>query len=351
MITLNAISKGFTGLVGLAALATMSAPAAAQEVYEEPIELKNLQKGKVTLKQDKGYIFFDAAERTSLLFFRTPLEEDVRAYEAAWEEALVKAQEKYERHLRAYEAKAKRGNRVPDKPVEPTRETFSISDIETKLMVTVGPQYVFDKGKSADGTRFYQYLEEVEPGEYTYYGAIMFTDQGTLGACKCMGTFKFEVKAGEITSLGDFLNMSWADDAAMRKATPFWPDMPERVLKPTDWSIPESLNALPAAQAELHAVGKLNNFYRVIVSRMPEIDGVLRYERDTVIDVRAEIAAAEEAEALAKAEAEAEAAAAAAAAAQAQAEAEGEGETAAEVAEASEVEEEASSAPAPATEP
>jgi len=342
MITLNTISKGFAGLLGLAALTTMSAPAAAQEVYEEPIELKNLQKGKVSLKQDKGYIFFDAGARASLLFIRTPLEEDVRAYEAAWEKAFVKAQEKYEKRLRSYEAKAKRGDRVPDKPVEPTRETFSISDIETKLMVTVGPQYVFDKGKSADGTKYYQYLEEVEPGEYTFYGAISFTDQGAFGACNCMGTFKFEVKAGEITSLGDFLNMSWADDAAMRKATAFWPEVPERILKPTDWSVPESLNALPAAQAELHAVGKLNNFYRVIVSRMPEIEGVLRYERDTVIDVRAEIAAAEEAEALAKAQAEAEAAAAA----QAQAEAEAEQEAAADVARAEE-----DAAPEPSTEP
>ncbi|MEL6738210.1 MAG: hypothetical protein AAFO28_04745, partial [Pseudomonadota bacterium] len=243
----------------------------------------------------------------------------------------------------------------PDKPVEPTQETFSIGQIESRLMVTLGPQYVFDKGKKADGSKFYQYLEELKPGTYTFYGPIFFDpNNGALGACYCMGSWKFDVKAGEITSLGDFLTESWADDEAAKQASAFWQALGDRVQKPTDWSVPETLSsvpgALPSVKADLRAAGKMNNFYRVNIVRSPPIEGVLRYERDTVIDVKAEIAAAEEAEALAKAEGEA------AALAKAEAEAEAEGETAAGVAEAAEaaeaVEEAASQpTPAPATEP
>lgn len=339
-------------------LGLIAAPALAQDVEESAIELKNLIKGKTTLNPEMGYLFIEVPNRTNEMFMKAPDQDDVDEFEAEWAEEFEKAKKKYAKRLKSYERKVSQGTNPSEKPVEPTEETFSIGQIESRLMVTLGPQYVFDKGKKADGSKFYQYLEELKPGTYTYYGSIFFDpNSGALGACRCMGSWKFEVKAGEITSLGDFLTESWADDEAVKQASAFWQPLEGRVQKPTDWSVPETLSslpdALPSVKADLRAAGKMNNFYRVTVLRSPPIEGVLRYERDTVIDVKAEIAAAQEAEALAKAKAEAEAEAAAVAATEAQAEAEGEGEgeTAAEVAEASEVEEEASSAPAPATEP
>jgi hypothetical protein len=60
----------------------------------------------------------------------------------------------------------------------------------------------------------------------------------------------------------------------------------------------------------------MNNHFQARVLRLPPMSGVLRYDRDTVIDVKQEIAMAEaqaQAEAAARAKAEAQAAAAAAA--------------------------------------
>ena len=34
-----------------------------------------------------------------------------------------------------------------------------------------------------------------------------------------MGSVKFEAKAGQITSLGDFLSLGWADRAALEQST------------------------------------------------------------------------------------------------------------------------------------
>ncbi len=43
----------------------------------------------------------------------------------------------------------------------------------------------------------------------------------------------------------------------------------------------------PAARAEFSAVGKINNFYGQMVARIAPIDGVIAYDRDRVIDLRA----------------------------------------------------------------
>ncbi|MEE4289587.1 MAG: hypothetical protein V2J14_09470, partial [Erythrobacter sp.] len=308
------IRLAFTlGAAALAFAAPVAATAQDLNVERKAIELKNLQKGKDTLDPAKGYIFVNVPNRINAMFMKTPDADDVAAFEAEWNEAFAKAREKYEKRIVAYERKAERGTATGEKPEEPTPETFSIGQIESRLMFSVGPQYVFDKGNTPAGDKFFHYLHQVEPGIYTYYGPLFFDpNQGALGSCYCMGSFKFEVKAGEITSLGDFLTDSWADDAALKQANVFFEPDPDRVQKPTDWSVPATLAALPAAEADLRAAGKMNNFYRVSVLRSPPIPGVLRYERDTVIDVKAEIAAAEaeakakaEAEALAKAQAEA----------------------------------------------
>jgi hypothetical protein len=290
---------------------TTSATAQDITVERKAIELKNLQKGKEVLDPEKGYIFINSPNRINAMFMKTPDADDIAAFEEEWNEEFAKAKEKHAKRLASYEKNAARGTATGEKPEEPTAETFSIGTIESRLMISVGPQYVFDKGDTPSGDKFFHYLHQVEPGTYTYYGPLFFDpNNGAIGACYCMGSFKFEVKAGEITSLGDFLTLSWAKDADLRQSNLFFPLDPERMQKPTDWSVPTTLSALPGVQAELRAAGKMNNFYRVGVWRSPPIPGVLRYERDTVIDVKAEIAAAEaaakaQAEAIARAEAEA----------------------------------------------
>ena len=84
-----------------------------------------------------------------------------------------------------------------------------------------------------------------------------------------------------------------ADNAALAQTSLMYVEDPMRVAKPVDYTVPDSLNALPMVEAELTAAGKINNFHRAGVSRMPPMEGVLRYERDTVINVKAEAAAVE----------------------------------------------------------
>lgn len=330
--------------LGVAALLT-AAPAQADdhdEISYGAIELKDLERGNETLSADRGYIFMSGPVRLSGMFIKTPDAEDLAEYEADWREELAEAREKYPRELARYERRLEQAQRTGDRrgleePVEPTEENFSIGAIELRHMLSIGPQYVFDKGRDESGERYYQYLHAVEPGTYTYYGPIAFTGQAYAGSCYCMGTIRFEVKAGEITSIGNMMLELWADDAAMAQASVFYEGEGTREAQPIDFTVPASLSALPVVEADFRAAGKINNFYKLGILRLPPMEGVLRYERDEVIDVKGEMAAAEaearaEAEALAaeRARAEAEAAAAAQAEAEAQAEAAAEADVAAE---------------------
>ncbi len=297
----------------VAAALTLTPSVAAQEVEYEAIELKKLADGRQVLSEDKGYIYVRSSARSQGSFIKAPDAEDIAAFEAEWREELEEAIEKYPRRLERWNERRLTDRKPGPRPVEPTEESFSIGSIETRLFVGYGPQYVFDKGKLDNGDKYFDYLIELEPGEYTYYGPMALLPAGAFGACYCMGSVKFTVEPGVITSLGNFLEGTWVSPEALRQSSIFADTMPPRSGEPADWSVPDTLSALPAVQAELFAAGKMNNFYRAGVARMPPVEGVLAYERDTVIDVRAEIAAAEEAaeaERLAAEQAAAEAAAA-----------------------------------------
>ena len=285
-------------LLRLAALfaALLSSLAGAQvhaaEKRVEAIEEKKLVGGKQSIDPEKGYIFTHGTARNFGWFIKTPDADDLAKYEADWREALEKAKKRYPRQLANWETDVsiarQTKNTPPPKPVEPTEQNFSINSIELRLGVGFGPQYVFSKGDD-----YYSYLMQVEPGTYTYYGPVLNTGNAMGGICYCMGSVRFEVKAGVITNFGDFLSKAWIDSAAARKA---WsekePDKPYAVpLSSLDYAIPQSLAAYPAEQPDLQAAGKMNNFYGIMIGRMPPVDGVLGYERDTVIDLRAAAAA------------------------------------------------------------
>jgi hypothetical protein len=152
------------------------------------------------------------------------------------------------------------------------------------MLVQFGPKSFFDR---SDGpNRSFTYLIEVEPGEYTYLGPMQVDwNAGTSGKCYCMGSVKFEAKAGQITSLGDFLSLRWADREALMQTTIYPASLPDRLAAPTDWSVPESLAQYPHAKAELRAAGRRDNFFKALVGRIPPVPGVLAYDRDKVIDL------------------------------------------------------------------
>jgi hypothetical protein len=299
------------------ALALVATPAVAEKIKPDiaeykAIELKNLASGKARLDPAKAYIYIlSPRNRANGLFLKTPSAEEVANYEAKWREELEEEREKYPGRLKSWEIDKQSGRARKDKekPVEPTEENFAIAPIDLRMMVPFGPQFVFDKTDAPE--KSFSYLIEVEPGEYTYFGPLLYMPNGQVfGACYCMGSVKFEAKAGQITSLGDFLSLGWADRAALEQSTFERELLPDRPAVPTDWSVPDTLSALPSAPAQLRAAGKRNNFIRALVGRIPPVPGVLAYNRDIPVD----LVGLAEAEARAKAEAEAAAAAKAAAA-------------------------------------
>jgi hypothetical protein len=277
----------------LIALAASTLPARAAEAIEE----KQIIAGKEKFDPSSGYIFIQGPSRQVGMFLKTPDQADVDAYGKDWEAALAKAKQKYVKQLARWESEVKTAattkSKAPEKPVEPTRESFSIGSIETREAASFGPSFVYSKAKEGGS---FSYLMKVKPGTYTYHGPIAFDpNQGYLGQCYCMGSIQIEVKAGVITDMGNFL-----------LAAPFETQVdatPQKNLKvATVWTattvnkkvegialkfgLPDTLKSFPYARADFHAAGKSDNHFGVTIARMPPIKGVLAYKRDIVIDVK-----------------------------------------------------------------
>jgi hypothetical protein len=251
------------------ALAMLAAPLSAQtretpRADHKPIMLRQLLSGKERIDPAKAYIFIRSPQgRAAGTFLKTPTPAEIAHHEANPQGRFLK--------------------RLP-------------YPIDVNMTVTFGPKSFFDRSGGPDGS--FTYLTEVEPGEYTYLGPMIVTTDGPApGECYCMGSVKFEAKAGQITSLGDFLDLGWADREALMQTTIYPESLPNRRPVPTDWSVPESLAQYPHAKAELRAAGRRDNFFNALVGRIPPVPGVLAYDRDVVIDLVAQA----EAEARAKA--------------------------------------------------
>lgn len=284
-IAIAAIALALTALPGTAA--------------GQAVEEKNLLSGKTTIDPDSGYLFLSGSVRQVGMFLRLPDAETIAEYEKDWAEALAKVKAKYPSKLAGWEYRAgtarKEGREYKyEKPIEPTKENFSIGPIEFRGPVPFGPQYVFAKGKE---TESYSYLTKVKPGRYAYYGPVWIAVNGgpSAGACYCMGTVAFEVKPGVITDAGNFFLVAPGLD-------PDFPQSPEpptgseaglyrpqnlaSQFGPLRFGVPDSLKAYPTVEADFRAYGKLDNFYGLSVSRMPPVPGVLAYDRDKAIDLK-----------------------------------------------------------------
>lgn len=302
--------KRIATLVAGALALALAGPAAAEKLKPDvaeykAIELKNIVAGKAKIDPAKAYIFIRSPQyRANGIFLKAPSPEEIANYEAKWREEFAEAKADYPGKLARYNAAKEAGRPPKDKPVEPTEENFAIDPIEMRMIVAFGPQFVFDKTEAPE--KSFSYLIEVEPGEYTYYGPMFYLPGTPVGGtCYCMGSVKFPAKAGQITSLGDFLSQGWADRNALEAATVVREFLPDRPARDTDWSVPDSLKAYTIAKAELRAAGKRNNFLNALVGRMPPVPGVLGYDRDVPVDL---IGLAEEKAKAAAAEADAEAA-------------------------------------------
>lgn len=266
---------------------------AKQEVEFDAIEEKNLISGKDTLDPEKAYIYVKAPHRSNGLFVKTPDAADVSEYREYWDKRMDKAQRRYVSRKKSYDrnypAWLKSGKRTekPKKPIEPTPANLDADPIEQFMLVTFGPQFVYSKNTEDKKNKVFSYLIAVEPGEYSYYGPVFYIPNAqAMGTCYCMGTVRFEAKAGEVTSLGDLLALGWADDETFAKAFVGIDDLERPSPKPVDWSVPALLEEFGAVPADLRAARKINNFLGIRIARMPPYEGVLAYDRDRIIDLK-----------------------------------------------------------------
>jgi len=276
--------KNLSMIVLAVSLGVLAPAVASAQVLNDAIEEKKLDSGKQKLSTDKGYIFLHGSMRSSLLLIKQPTSDEMAVFEEERQAELAEALKKYPKKLESWQRdaafwrRAEKPDRIPPKPVAPDSATFSIGPIELRYLVSVGPGDPFAKAED-----YFSYLHELEPGTYRYYGPILAAPNGVMaGVCACMGSVQFEVKAGTITNLGDLLS------GGLAKVTDF-PDALDvnRVAGPVNYSLPQRLASFPNEQADWRASGKIDNFYALMVGRMPPVPGVLAYERDRIIDVKA----------------------------------------------------------------
>jgi hypothetical protein len=270
------IARGAFGAALAAFLA--AAPAAAQ-----PLIKQYKAKEVVTVAPDQAYILYRSPERYDIRLLRTPDEADIAAYQAERAAALAKAKEKYAKAQARYESDMKgyrqakelgRPAQRPARPVEPTDRNLDFPAIETANFLNVlGGRILGKEGGNS-------YLIAVSPGIYTVYGQFAIGMQGPVGLCMCMGSVRFEAAAGTITDVGE-INLD-----AM---SPSQESMVSQTVTPASdaMALPPQVKGLPLLRADLRAAGKMPNFFGVLIERLEPIRGVLAYERDKVIDVKA----------------------------------------------------------------
>lgn len=275
-------------IVPVAALALLAAPALAKEkppVFVETAPVKD--KPVVALDPAKAYVLLRSDVSTPLFLMKVPSAEDQAAYDRLRAAALAESQAKYARKLAVYRrdvaiAKDTPNMMMPDKPVEPTEANFQFVPFGMMASVGIGPINRFAKSKESS-----TYLQELTPGNYRIYGLIAATPGvASIGVCFCLGSVKFEATAGEITDLG-----------VMEVGTPA-PRIPGDSSRPADLSgqklfVPVPPGTAPDPRlatarivpARYRPVGKLPNYLGLTITRLPAIPGVMRYDRDRIVDL------------------------------------------------------------------
>ena len=246
------------------------------------------QKETVTVDPQKSYIFFRSHEKIELQFLREVDPEEHAAWVAAREAGLARAQQHYERQAAEYRRAVETCRNVPppclnmQRPVPVTNENFAFSPAEADNFVSVtrGPQFT----RAEDD---YTFLVAVPPGTYALYGPVTIAGNGAVGYCLCMGSVRFEARAGQIIDLGE-IRYPGNDGLRARGGLAVSGHVSSVEVVPYAASMarPDRLNGLPVVPAEWRAANKMPNYFGVLIDRHPALAGVLRYERDRVIDDR-----------------------------------------------------------------
>lgn len=272
-----------------AACAAFATPAVAKD--DEPVFVESApvkDKPSVTLDPAKAYILLRGEGQTPMYLMKVPTAEDQAAYDRLRAEALVKAHGKYVKKLANYERDVKTaattpGYRVSEKPIEPTEQNFEFTPFALMAAVGIGPINRFAKQGIST------YLHEVTPGTYRVYGFLAAQPGvAVTGSCFCMGSVKFDAKAGEITDLGVVQKNESVDKPDGDSSYPVAMTGPQLfAVAGPDTPIDARLSAAKIVPATFRPAGKMPNYFGLTITRAPEMPGVFRYDRDRIVDLTA----------------------------------------------------------------
>lgn len=270
------------------AAALVAMPVAAKEKPPVFVETKAVKdQPAVALDPAKGYVMLRSEAQTPMYLTKVPTAEDQATYDRTRAAALAEAREKYVKKLaswqreKEYAAKTP-GTRVGDRPVEPTEANFEFTPFALMAAVGIGPVNRFAKKGAST------YLQEVTPGTYRIYG-FLSAQPGVapVGECFCMGSIKFAVKPGEITDLGAVGKVQLPDRPAGDSSYPMAVMAKQALFVPAgaDMPLDPRLGGARVTRATFEPAGKMPNYFGLAVTRVPAMAGVMRYDRDRMVDL------------------------------------------------------------------
>lgn len=142
------------------------------------------------------------------------------------------------------------------------------------------------------------YLIEVKPDSYIIAG-LAPKGEPYMATCLCMGTLRFQARAGELTDLGYLLSDEVVSPSLIpelravtgrgaRIADGTAPVLVAAIRQVgTDGPLPDALRGFPRTPAAFGPVGKHANEIARTINRMAPLAGVLGYDEDRVLDLRA----------------------------------------------------------------
>jgi hypothetical protein len=265
-------------------------PAAAQEQAQPPATAA-APAAEAKVRPTPGYILYRVQRRMGVLFRRemSPAEETAELAAAREEmrrghQEQVAQWEELDTYCRSHNERALRCDYRGPRPAEIEETTEALLDPDS-MVVSVDRR---DSAAEVGGS--YIYLVEARPGTYALYGQRDMDGDHPVGVCLCMGSLRFEVTVGQVVDIGtitfpglDAANARASERQAMTTATEN-----SIVLVPPqpDSAPPAIVGDRPFQRAVLRAAEKQDNYYGLYIDRHPAVPGVLRYERDRVIDER-----------------------------------------------------------------
>lgn len=254
----------------------------------------------ITLKPDKAYILFRSyipAGMTPMepVFLREPGASEIAGYEtarrAAFEAEKPKADRKRAEIIEANAVAARGGGKPKPVPPELTIDTFVFAYRGATNVVAARYDHAYAPGKVERLN-----LVEATPGTYVLLG-VNNENAYELRSCLCFGTVSFTAAPGMITDMGYVLADRMEQVSTIPELRPVTGRKVGPVLLRTEVAIrpyaegmplPAALAGLPRAAADYRAVGKFHNKFAAFATRLVAMPGVLAYDTDRAIDLKAE---------------------------------------------------------------